>query len=808
MMASIVVLLLAAGDGFVYTSSEVVEGEYSVRFADKLTPQEVADAAAQFKLEYGGELVAVNPGIVPTASFTGWKDERIAQEVAYDERVDFVEANAVIHLCDTQQLRAILDRQPALDRLDQRENPADFRFRYPMDGTGIRIYVLDTGVSQNTSLGARLLVSEGFTVAVGGPPTTDTAGHGTAMATIAAGTEVGVAKNASVVPIKYGVGGSIPMTLTNLESALLVLIDENRPPGVLNLSAEWDTTAPVGSLIAEQRLAVLVSRGFVVVVSAGNDGRDINAGPFQVTPARLDDVVTVGGMDVSSHTRWVGPTHASNWGTSVDLFAPAPEVKAEAADDGHVYVPNVGTSQSTALVSGVLANLLQLDGSLEPAAAQQWLVDSATTGVLSGLNGSVNRLLFSDVGPSLVGSAAGIGPSGLVYCTFGAGAGWKHRTTSVVASTSDSNGNIYLAHRMVDPPLCFSANPLEQAAYTYLEKRSSSGASVWTNPVSTGLALTEDIHQLTVSSSGVIFGVGSTFDTQAPCGDEGTCSGVNQLIFSVSPSGSPLWKTRLGCYSTDLGRGIALVQEESSVLVVGMTTGSCADFNPGGYDLVARELASSTGIPRVGSFSQVAIAGNIIVNGLVLLQNNSFLVVGGVTGAIPDQISQGGEDAFIYGLEADTFNPNFSSHWQFGTAGDDELTAARSGSDVSGGGTVEPTVYAAGTTSGNFPGFLNAGGLDLFAIRLTNSINGVAWLIQDGSSADDRGARLALGPDDVFLAADARLTKLSRVSGMTAWTRVTESGNAAVESDGTRHISLFSRPSTSYSSSLRRYRAF
>lgn len=121
------------------------------------------------------------------------------------------------------------DRLWHLDRLDQNLADPTNEYRYCTDGTGVRVYVVDTGVNkfhQEFAPGTRVEAGfnasgdnmpaddpcMGFALPPVGPQDVDEktlffhevndAGHGTAVASALGGTRVGVAKMVTIVPVK------------------------------------------------------------------------------------------------------------------------------------------------------------------------------------------------------------------------------------------------------------------------------------------------------------------------------------------------------------------------------------------------------------------------------------------------------------------------------------------------------------------------------------------------------------------------------------------------------------------------------
>src|SRR5213075_3178247 len=108
-------------------------------------------------------------------------------------------------------------------------------------GAGVSVYVVDTGVaSQHTDFGGR--VAAGFSAFSDSVGADDCNGHGTHVAGVIGGTAFGVAKAATLVPVRVldcNGSGSISTLLAGLD---WVLQDHSQSPrpAVVNMSLGGD----------------------------------------------------------------------------------------------------------------------------------------------------------------------------------------------------------------------------------------------------------------------------------------------------------------------------------------------------------------------------------------------------------------------------------------------------------------------------------------------------------------------------------------------------------------------------------------
>lgn len=126
----------------------------------------------------------------------------------------------------------------ALDRTNQRDNSLDGKYEYDYNGTGVTIYVFDSGVrSTHNEFGGR--ASCGYNAYEGLEPCTDNNGHGTFNAAVAAGATYGIAKNADIVNVRVlnqNLGASITRIIAGIDFVGAEKMNNATQPMVVNMS--------------------------------------------------------------------------------------------------------------------------------------------------------------------------------------------------------------------------------------------------------------------------------------------------------------------------------------------------------------------------------------------------------------------------------------------------------------------------------------------------------------------------------------------------------------------------------------------
>jgi subtilisin family serine protease len=297
-----------------------------------------------------------------------------ASRLAANPRVAFVERD--------RRFSAFGFTPWGLDRIDQASPPLDFTFNYVADGSGVRAYVIDTGVALGHSeFGGRAVSGKDFVQP--GTPAEDCHGHGTHVAGTLGGATYGVAKGVGIVAVRVldctGWG-----YLSDLVGAVNWVTKQHHPgqPAVANMSLGGP---PMRSLALAVRNSI--ADGVAFTAAAGNEGQNA----CNATPAKIPAVITVSATNKQDVRPWW-----ANYGSCVDLFAPGKAITS-AWKSGPPRTID-GTSMASPHVAGVVAQYLQTDPTATPAKVRAELDSTLTTdGIVSSAKSLRNDLLFTNL---------------------------------------------------------------------------------------------------------------------------------------------------------------------------------------------------------------------------------------------------------------------------------------------------------------------------------------------------------------------------------------------------------------------------
>lgn len=416
-------------------------------------------------------------------------EQDVAQYVSNNAAILTIEESRTYQHHNTRTLAPIYNW--GLDRVGHRSSLMRGRIESTMDGTGVDIYVVDTGVlcdhvddggayvgghDEIRGRASNSLSFDGYRDkqdvqyalpsyyqyecdCAGGAsaPCYCTDDHGTHVASIAAGNSVGVAPGANIVPVRiFANGSTTDRVLINAAQWMIDAYNARKAAARSYYGAVANMSfGGFGySTLHVNVIQALISTGFFVVVSAGNDGRDASyytpAGvgtlrnkvsdpdgrySFQYTYNSAIKPIVVGATDKPAANVTAGDggdrrASYSNWGEAVDLFAPGSNILAASTlvlpQSGQAgitdysrtdqYAIKSGTSMAAPVVSGLCALYVQAyyQAALGKGTAlnaipklsqddmRQLLISHATHGTISASSLSTTRAIPQVVGDQVI----------------------------------------------------------------------------------------------------------------------------------------------------------------------------------------------------------------------------------------------------------------------------------------------------------------------------------------------------------------------------------------------------------------------
>lgn len=296
-----------------------------------------------------------------------------AETLSQDFRVKYVEEDGVVTADVTQS-----NPPWGLDRIDQRNLPLSATYTYNWTGSGVRAYVIDTGIrTTHTQFGGRASnVFDAF-----GGNGSDCNGHGTHVAGTIGGSTYGVAKSSlprGVRVLDCNGSGSTSGVISGVDWVTANHIN----PAVANMSLGGGVSSALDTAVNN-----LSNSGVPIAVAAGNS----NADACNSSPARAANAITVGATTTTD-----ARASFSNFGPCLDIFAPGSGILSSWFSSDTATATLSGTSMASPHVAGVAALYKQFSPSASSTTVRNAIVNGSTANkVTNPGTGSPNRLLYS-----------------------------------------------------------------------------------------------------------------------------------------------------------------------------------------------------------------------------------------------------------------------------------------------------------------------------------------------------------------------------------------------------------------------------
>jgi len=367
---------------------ERIDGSYVVLFNPTATAELQAKHRAGLPVQWKYNI---------TKDFMGYSASLTDEQLEYvlnDPIVKEVHHDHAVHVfqpqCDTRQtnVRAWgICRTAHVGKLSFQSGAAaltTFKYDAGQGGSGVDVYVLDTGILiTHSEFEGRAVWGMTFTP---DGVRTDDQGHGTHCAGAIGGVSVGLARDCRLVAVKvldrYGAG-----TLSGVIAGcdwVAATVSNRRIPAVASMSLGGGYSEPLNEAVRN-----LIRSGVITVVAAGNENFDA----CNISPASTEEALTVGATTTDANFNDVRSSF-SNYGPCVDIFAPGSNIFSCGIESNTAYASMSGTSTATPHVAGIAAIILQKNPTLTPARVKEEVINNSNWDIVADNKGSKNDALL------------------------------------------------------------------------------------------------------------------------------------------------------------------------------------------------------------------------------------------------------------------------------------------------------------------------------------------------------------------------------------------------------------------------------
>ena len=349
-----------------------IPGQYIVRLSDN--EQDVDGQSQAIASRHGGRVTRVYRSAIK--GMTVQLSDAAAAALRAEPGVLSVEQDQIMSINTTQT-----GATWGIDRIDQRTLPLSGTYTYNADGTGVTVYIIDTGINlTHSEYTGRAF--KGIDEVTAGGTAVDCNGHGSHVSGTVGGTTYGVAKKVKLVAVRVldcSGSGSTSGVIAGIDWVTAQKRAAPSVPSAANMSLGGGYSATLNQAVANS-----VASGVVYAIAAGNSTADA----CTFSPASEPTAITVGATDIDDTFAYF-----SNFGSCVDINAPG--VNITSAWIGSTTATNTisGTSMATPHVAGTIA--LYLQGHPTSTAAQVDAALKANASTTPVPAGTTNAFLYS-----------------------------------------------------------------------------------------------------------------------------------------------------------------------------------------------------------------------------------------------------------------------------------------------------------------------------------------------------------------------------------------------------------------------------
>lgn len=324
------------------------------------------------------------------SGYSGYFLQNTIDWIRRDPAVAFVEQDSVVRANEFEVqkgapwgLARVSHRQPlSLNSFNQYLHDSE-------GGEGVTSYVIDTGVFvDHTQFEGR--ASWGATIPTGDADV-DGNGHGTHCAGTIGSKDYGVAKKANIVAVKVlrsNGSGSMSDVVKGVEFAAKSHQDavKKGKKGFKGSTANMSLGGGKSTAL-DLTVNAAVKAGLHFAVAAGNENQDA----ANTSPASAELAITVGASTISD-----ARAYFSNYGSTVDIFAPGLNIVSTYIGSESATATLSGTSMASPHIAGLLTYYL----SLQPGADSEFFVSDkgvSTTQLKKNLIAFGSEGLLTDI---------------------------------------------------------------------------------------------------------------------------------------------------------------------------------------------------------------------------------------------------------------------------------------------------------------------------------------------------------------------------------------------------------------------------